>query len=136
MKFEIDLTKVKDLKPLPTGVYALKIESIDATKQSKTGNPKMVVKTAVLAPQSVATENPNYWFSLSLVESALFRLKQLFEACKIPLKPTGFDTNDLLGKQFGAVVVLESTKDYGERNQITQYLTIQETKPEVAKAAQ
>jgi len=133
-RFQIDLTKVQDLKPIPTGVYVMKIVDVDATKTSKTGNPKMVVKSEILAPASVRDQQKYHWFSLSLVESALFRVKQLFEACNIPIKATGFDTADLIGREVGMTVIEEHTKEYGHRNQITGYMKARETKPELAPA--
>lgn len=135
MKFAIDLTKVQDIKPIPTGVYVVRILDVDATKKSKAGNEKMVVKTEILAPTAVAATQKNWWFSLSLVESALFRLKQLMEAAGIPLKPGGFDTADLIGKEVGAVVNLEETKEYGIRNQVSQFIPAKAAKPEVKTTA-
>jgi hypothetical protein len=130
-KFAIDLSKVQDIKPLPAGVYAVRIVEIDATKKSKTGNDKLVIKTEIIAPASVAATQKNWWFSLSLVESALFRTKQLFEKANVPIRAGGFDTADLIGREVGVVVNLEETKEYGIRNQIVNFLPIKETKPEV-----
>ena len=135
MKFEIDLTKVQELKPIPAGVYVLKIVDIDATKKSRTGQDKLVIKSEILAPTIVASTQKFYWFSLSLVESALFRVKQLFEKCKIPVKPGGFDTADLIGREVGAVITREVTKEYGDRNNIVSFLEAKETKPEVKPEA-
>ncbi len=135
MKFAIDLTKVQDIKPIPTGVYVVKILDIDATKKSRTGNDKMVVKTEILAPAAVAQNQKNWWFSLSLVESALFKLKQLIEAAGVPVKAGGFDTADLIGKEVGAVVNLEETKEYGIRNQVAQFIPAKTAKPEVKATA-
>jgi hypothetical protein len=135
MKFQIDLTKVQDIKPIPAGVYVVKLLEIDATKKSRTGNAKMVIKTEILAPQTVAATQRNWWFSLSLVESALFRLKQLMEATEIPVRPTGFDTADLIGREVGVIVTEEETKEYGKRNQIVNFLKAKETKPEVKPVA-
>ena len=134
MKFEIDLTTVQELKPIPAGTYVFKVIDVDGTKKSKTGQPKMVIKFDIIAPSSVAKDQKNFWTSLSLVESARFRVKQLFEACQIPIKASGFDTADLIGKEVGAIVTEETTPEYGHRNQITQFLPARTTKPEVAPA--
>lgn len=131
MKFAIDLSKVQDLKPIPAGIYIMKILDIDATKKSRTGNEKLVIKSEILAPQSVATEQKHFWFSLSLVESALFRLKQLMEASGIPIKSGGFDTADLIGRETGITVTLEDSKEYGLRNQVVGYSPSKQTKPEL-----
>lgn len=131
MKFQIDLTQVQELKPIPAGVYVVKLIDIDATKKSKQGNPKMTIKSEILAPQSVAKTQKYFWFSLSLVESAWFRIKQLYEAAGIPVRATGFDTADLSGKELGIVVTEEETAEYGHRNQVVNYLKAKETKPEV-----
>lgn len=135
MKFAIDLTKVQDIQPLPAGVYVVKLLDIDATKKSRTGNDKMVIKTEVLQPASVAAKQKNWWFSLSLVESALFRVKQLMDACGIQLRASGFDTSDLIGREVGVVVNLEETKEYGIRNQVVQFMPAKQTKPELKQAS-
>jgi hypothetical protein len=134
MKFAIDLTQVQDLKPIPQGVYVLKIIEIDSDKTSRAGNKKMVVKSEIKAPASVAQTQKFFWFSLTLVESAYFRIKQLMEAAGIPLKNTGFDTTDLIGKEVGAIVSEEHTQEFGHRNQIVQFLKAKDTKPEVKTA--
>ena len=129
MKFEMDLTKVQDIKPIPAGTYVFKIVEIDASKLSKSGNKKMVIKYEIMAPK---VDQKLFWNSLSLVESAWFKVKQLVEAAGLPIKPSGFDTNDLLGREVGAVVTEEDSKEYGHRNQISQFLKAKETKPELA----
>jgi hypothetical protein len=135
MKFSIDLTKVQELKPIPTGVYVVKIVEIDTTKKSKAGLDKMVIKSEILAPASVTQQQKFFWFTLSLADAALFRVKQLMEAVGIPIKATGFDTADLIGRELGIVVTEETTKEFGHRNQVVNYLKAKETKPELKQPA-
>jgi hypothetical protein len=134
MKFAVDLTLCQDFKPLPAGTYAIKIIDIDGSKVSKSGNPKLSVKTEILAPASVAQTTKYWWFSLSLVESALFRVKQLFEACNVTISKSGFDTTDLAGREVGVTVIEENTPEYGHRNQIVSFTKAKETKPELKPA--
>lgn len=139
--FNIDLTQVQEIKPLPAGSYVFKVADIDGSKQSKTGNAKMVVKCEIVAPKVVQEKQKNFWLSLSLVESALFKVKQFVESAGVQIKPTGFNSTDLIGKQFGAVVIEEETKEYGHRNQIQSFIKISgagaktDFKPEVDPAA-
>jgi hypothetical protein len=131
MKFPLDLTSVQDFKPLQAGTYVIRLVDIDGSKTSKTGNPKMGIKAEILQPSDVAKTTKNWWFSLSLVDSALFRVKQLFEACNIPISKNGFDTADLSGKEVGVTVIEEITPEYGHRNQIVAFTKARETKPEL-----
>jgi hypothetical protein len=131
LKFQIDLTAVQDLKPVPAGVYVLRVIEIDGDKTSRAGNKKLVVKYEIKAPSSVAQTQKFFWGSLTLVESAFFRIKQLFEACNVPIRKEGFDTTDLIGKEVGAIISEEHTQEFGHRNQIVQFLKAKETKPEL-----
>jgi hypothetical protein len=127
MLFQVDLTQVQEIKPLPAGSYVFKVIDVDGSKQSKAGNAKMVVKCEVIAPKVVQEKQKNFWLSLSLVESALFKVKQFVESCGIPVKASGFNSTDLIGKQFGAIVIEEETKEYGHRNQIQSFIKISGT---------
>lgn len=114
MKFTTDLTQVADLKPLDAGAYIVRIVGV-RHGTSKTNNPKLTFETQVLHPEG---SPPKWYFDLSLVESALFRLKQLAEACDV-LHPGGFDTDDFINK---VVAVTVDVRDFdGPRNQIQSF---------------
>jgi hypothetical protein len=134
MKFNVDLSQIQDFKPLQAGTYVIKLIDLDGSKTSKNGNPKLGVKSEILAPASVAETTKYWWFSLSLVESALFRVKNLLEAAGIQAGKNGFDTADLVGRSVGVTVIEEDTPEYGHRNQIVAFLKAKDTKPELKPA--
>jgi hypothetical protein len=137
MKFAIDLTKIQELKPIPAGSYVMKIIEVDGTKTSRSsGKPKLTIKNEVLAPIDIAKEIKNWYLNLSLAEGAQFRVKQLFEACLVPIKPGSFDTVDLVGREYGITVTLEPYTAEGQAtrltNQIVAFHPAKLTKPELA----
>jgi hypothetical protein len=137
MLFNIDLTQVQDIKPLPAGTYVFKVVDVDGSKVSKQGNPKLVIKCEIIAPKKVAEKQKFFWMQLSLVDTALFKVKQFVEMCNLPIKSTGFNTADFLNRMFGAVVTEEDSKEFGHRNQVASFLkaTDPTLKPEVDAAA-
>lgn len=125
MKIEIDLTTVKEIKPLTGGVYILVIKNCKQ-KQSKQDLPKLSWETEVAEPAESRGEK--FFFDTSLAPDALFHLKNLVEATGIKFTPQGFDAADLFGKRVGAVVAREETVEFGERNRVSRFLNAKETK--------
>lgn len=129
MKIEVDLTKVQSLKPIPDGTYLFRIMSCKQG-MSQTNNPKYTWEADILKPENVVVDGATvkkYYFDTSLAEGALFHLRDLYEACG-KLKP-GASTEDLLGCEVGAVVILTVTPEYGERNKIQKFIPAKLTKP-------
>ena len=128
MKFDVDLTKAETLSNLPDGSYILQIVN-SQVKKSKANNDKIVWEARVLQPQEVAQKTPRVFFDTTVVEAALFKIKELYEACKVPIRATGFDSVELHGKQVGAIFVLQSSPEFGDRSRPVKFLPIEKTRP-------
>ncbi|HOK84662.1 MAG TPA: DUF669 domain-containing protein [Pseudothermotoga sp.] len=134
MRIDIDLTQIPDLRPLPTGTYIVRITDVKLG-ESQAGKPKMTLETEVLEPQSVAQEIPKWFFTLSLAEGALFRVKDLFKAVG-RLHGGGFDTSELIGETVGVSVVHEISEMTGRpQNQIVRFIPAAAAKPDVSPEA-
>lgn len=125
MRFDMDLTKVKSLSPIPDGVYLADIKGYDI-KKSQTGNDMITWKLELLQPAEVAEKTPIFYTITSLHPDALFHLKGLYEACN-KLEEGGFDPEDLIGCSIGFVTLLELTKQWGLRNRVTKWLKADRT---------
>ncbi len=131
MIIDVDLTKVPKLQPLPTGTYLVRITEI-THGESQAGFPKLTFACDVIEPANVAEEIPKWYFSLSLKDTALFRVRELFEAVG-KLHAGGFDTDELLGEVVGVTLRLEENEVTGRpQNQLVGFLPVNNTNPAVA----
>ncbi len=126
MRFEIDLTTVPELKPIPESVVLLKAVDVKAGT-SGTGNPKLTYECEILEPPEIVEQVEKYYLQMPLAEGALFRMKNLFDVCDA-LTPGGFDDRAIIGKTFGVIMDVEVTEDYGVRNRETKFLRASKTK--------
>jgi hypothetical protein len=131
MKFDIDLTTVKELKPIPEGAYLMICKDVNS-KQSKAGNSMLVYQAEIIEPLEVRNEVDRFFFNMVLTENALFRVKQLFEATGTPITAGSFDATAVLGEQFIAMVTVQQTEEYPDpRNNIARFLKAGQVEPEV-----
>ena len=126
---DIDLTKVASISPLPDGVYIVRIEEWEE-KPTKTGNQKIVWKTALVKPEEVIEKVSAFYFDTPLSEAALWRLKNLAKAAGT-LREGPFDPEDLIGKEVGLVIQLESTAEYGTRSNVTAFVAAHQANPKM-----
>ncbi len=119
---DLDLSAVPSLSPLPDGVYIVRITG-QKVKPTQTGNEKIAWESDVEEPADAAKKVPKFYFDSPLVETALWRLKNMAKAAGVLKEGKGgFDPEDMVGKRIGLVIVFEITKDYGPRSNITAYL--------------
>src|SRR5947208_312666 len=114
MKFDIDLTKAPRIRAVPDGVYILKILSGEL-KKSKAQNDKITWKLEITQPTAAREISQFMYHDSSLVDTALWRLQELYEAVG-RLHTGGFSMEEVLGASVGAIVSSEETKDYGLRS--------------------
>lgn len=129
MKFDVDLTKVERLKPKKAGLYILKIISSEL-KKSRQGLDKLTWQFEVLKPELPADESTKFWYDTSLAPKALFHLSDLFDACG-KLHPGPFDPIEIWGDLVGAVIELEVTPEFGERNRVTKWVPVNQMKEQI-----
>lgn len=128
MKLDIDLSKVETLKRLPDGIFALRLLEVKEA-ESQAGNVKLNLHLEILAPASVRDKITKKFFtSLTLVEEALFRVKEFTDAIGLS-GPAAIDTANWLGKEVGARVSFVESKEFGEQNRVLKWIPIKETKP-------
>lgn len=105
----IDFSNVASREPLDAGKYQLRIsECVEAT--SSTGNPMLKVTYDVIATDDgeAVPGNRKLWDNMSLQEKALFRLKDLLDACGYDTSGgLDFDPADLVGMEIMAQVIQE-----------------------------
>mgnify|MGYP003395862092 CR=1 FL=1 len=124
---DLDLSKVKELQPLPSGIYILRL--MEATlKKSQANKDKLSWKAQVLEPVEIVETNPNFWFDTSLVPEALFHLKALVIACGKLKEGPGLDPSDLYGCEVGVEVTLGEYQGT-PRNQVTKFFKVGERSP-------
>ena len=126
--FDIDLSKVPTLKTVPGGIYILRIENIEE-KKTQAGNDMLSVRCAIEEPVEQRDEVGVVYINFPLSEKAYYRIRDLFAAVgEVP--KGGFDTDDLIGKRFGTNCLLESTPQYGVRNNWDSFFAAEDAKPE------
>jgi len=130
LEFNIDLTSIKELKPIPPAIVILQIDSVKAG-QSKAGNTMLHYATTILAPDDICEKVDKFYFSLTLVDSALWLVKQLQQACGVEIVPGSFNAEAVVGCQVGAKVDLRISEEYGIRNQVSKFYRVEKTIPEV-----
>ena len=126
----VNLEEVPELQPVPDGTLIVEVESWDE-KKSLAGNPMASIACNITAPEEVAKKVGKYYLRIPLMESTLFRWKQLYKACGILEKAqAGFDPDDLIGKQFGMVITLEEYQGT-PRNREQRFLPVDSTSVEL-----
>lgn len=134
MKIDVDLTNVPVLRPIPTGTYVIRLVDFKAG-ESQTGNPKLTVEADIIEPRRIAEQIPKWYFTLSLAEKALFRVRELYEACGC-LHAGSFDTDELLGKTVGIKVTYQFNEMMGRPgNQLLGFVAMNKVTPNVSEEA-
>lgn len=113
MEIQLDMTAVDQL--LEEGIYNLVVEDAVVKDSASSGKPILNLRF------QVQDSNRKLFETFSLQQQALFRLRDFLVAAGIELKPTGFDTLEILGATVRAKVVKESYEGK-ERNKIQSYL--------------
>ena len=126
----VNLEEVPELQAVPDGTMVLEAESWEE-KKSLAGNPKAVICCKIVAPEEVAKKVGKYYMQLPLMESTLWRWKDLYKSIGILDKATdGFDPEDVLGHQFGVVVTLGEYQGT-PRNNEQKFLPVGAATPEL-----
>lgn len=127
---DINLGDVPELQAVPDGTLVVEVESWEK-KMSSNNNPMASICTKIIAPEEVAKKVGRYYLRIPLMESTLFRWRQLYEACGILNKAeAGFDPDDLIGKQFGMIVTLVEYQG-SPRNREQKFLVVAKAQPEL-----
>lgn len=99
-----DFGEVPDeFKVVDAGRYTFQIEEEPKVENSKSGNGKNLIISAVIQDEGEFFGRKMKWF-IYLSEMGMITLKRLAKACGIEIGPEGFDTADLVGVSFNAVV--------------------------------
>lgn len=106
----LDFSSVPSREPLEEGTYLLTIAEAEE-KQSSTGNPMISITYDVVSTAD-GIEVPGQrklWDNYSLVEKALFKVKELLEALGYDTDQlVEMDVTDLVGQQVMAKVIQET----------------------------
>lgn len=128
-RFDIDLTQVPTLEPIPGGIYIVRIVGV-RTSESQSGHPKATLETEIESPTEIAEKVPKWFINLSMHPNALFRVKNLFEAVG-KLTQGGFDLEDLIDQRIGVITTFVVDPNYGAQNRIQKFLAVDKTKTEL-----
>ena len=124
----VNLEDVPELQAIPDGVIAVEIESWEK-KMSSNNNEMASICTQIIAPEELVKKVGKYYMQIPMMNSTLFKWRNLYEACGIMEKATdGFDPDDLLGKQVGIIVTLREYQG-SPRNNEQKFLPLNKTSP-------
>jgi hypothetical protein len=126
MRFEYDLSNAPVLKPVPDGIYLLRVISSKESKSQK-GVDQILWEYEIVQPERVEVEGApvkQLYMYQSVSEKSLGFLRALWDACeRLTPGAASFDTQDLYGCTFGAEIIKRpGTPEYpNESNQIRKY---------------
>lgn len=100
----LDFSSVPSREPLAEGVYTLRIAKVEETTSS-TNNPMLKVEYDVLGVEG----NRKLWDNFVLIDKALWKLKELFDALGIDTSSiVEMDVQELVGLEVQAKVVQDT----------------------------
>lgn len=100
----LDFSSVPSREPLDEGVYQLRIAKVEETTSS-TGNPMLKVEYDVMNVDG----NRKLWDNFVLIDKALWKLKELFDALGIDTSDiVEMDVQELVGMELNAKVIQET----------------------------
>lgn len=100
----LDFSSVPSREPLAEGVYTLRIAKVEETTSS-TGNPMLKVEYDVIGVEG----GRKLWDNFVLIEKALWKLKELFDALGIDTSSiVEMDVQELVGLEVQAKVVQDT----------------------------
>ncbi len=119
-KVNVNLNEVEDIsQPMPAGIYIVRVLTGEKAVGKDSGKEYIHWEVEVVEGDS---KGRHLFFNTSLSEKALWNLKKLLTAAKVVTNKDGsFNTEDVAGKEFQAVV---GQRDYEGRvtNEVTDYL--------------
>ncbi len=100
----LDFSSVPSREPLAEGVYTLQIAKVEETTSS-TGNPMLKVEYDVMGVEG----GRKLWDNFVLIDKALWKLKELFDALGIDTSSiVEMDVQELVGLEVQAKVVQDT----------------------------
>lgn len=100
----LDFSSVPSREPLVEGVYTLRIAKVEETTSS-TGNPMLKVEYDVVGVDG----GRKLWDNFVLIDKALWKLKELFDALGIDTSQiVEMDVQELIGLEVQAKVVQDT----------------------------
>lgn len=100
----LDFSSVPSREPLAEGVYTLRIARVEETTSS-TGNPMLKVEYDVVGVDG----GRKLWDNFVLIDKALWKLKELFDALGIDTSQiVEMDVQELVGLEVQAKVVQDT----------------------------
>lgn len=100
----LDFSSVPSREPLVEGVYTLRIAKVEETTSS-TGNPMLKVEYDVVGVDG----GRKLWDNFVLIDKALWKLKELFDALGIDTSQiVEMDVQELVGLEVQAKVVQDT----------------------------
>lgn len=116
----VNLDDVEEFEPLPKGSYLCRITKAEQVKASKTGADMISCEAEVAEGEHMGRM---LFFNTMLKTKkgkANYYLKKLIEALGVEWSKKGFDTADMVGAEFVAIV---EPPDPGQRfNKVVDYL--------------
>ena len=109
---------VSDFNPIDPAQYELSITKCEHKIGANSGKPYLNLELTVINDDDF---NGRKIFDIvSLQESSLWKLKQLAESCGQEISDD-FDTEDFIGETVTAVVTIETSEEYGDKNRVKNY---------------
>lgn len=118
MRINVHLDDVESQFQLyPEGSYFVEIQESSKAKKSKEGNPKITWVSKILEGEF---EDKLFSWDTSLVEAALWNLKNMLEEVGSPWDDDGFDMEDIFGKRLIVDVIIDQFQGQ-DRNYVRGY---------------
>jgi len=121
-KSTADVEIIKEFPVAPAGTYTLEVKKVTIGK-SQAGNTKIDCLCEIIDDDEYT--GINVFETFTIVESALFRLKQFSHAADIDIDDT-FEPEEFVGATFEAVLDVTTyenkAKEIVEKNEIVKYI--------------
>lgn len=114
MNLNIDLTNVKVIEVVESGVYRAKLIDVEET-ESSAGNPMLAWTWEILGKENAGAEVKSF---TSLLPNALFGLKGHLSALGVQSGKVKMNTDKLLGRK--ATLTIVKIDDGGEKNRVNK----------------
>lgn len=104
-------------EPLDPAEYEFEIKKVEQKVGQSSGKPYLNIELECLDEDY---SGRRVFDRCSLGENSLWRLKQFAEAAGVDIEEE-FDTDDFIGETVSAIVEIETSEEYGDKNRVREY---------------
>ena len=106
-----------NFEPIDPAEYEFEVKKIEEKVGQSSGKPYLSIELECLDDDF---KGRRVFDNISLGENTLWRLKQFAEAAGVDIEEE-FDTDDFIGEVVNAVIDIEESEEYGDKNVVKEY---------------